>query len=354
MSLCIESPVYENRFLNIEEIFTELIRSEELQNKVDSESDEIVAIESGVEEAVAEAYERESGSEESHLFLQRILYQINRMKLFWYDDLENYKNEDSPFLFSMRNRIEQAWQEWELKQLDMSPVSNKDVPSELNKRVAEDLRPDLTEVGRYLRNDINEEGYRRLLAILSVNGLVEASQLSRMLGGVGNEVQSMLTKIFLEEYGGGKLARKHSTFFAAMLECFDMNAEPEAYFDLAPWSVLANINHSFALSERKKCFLRYAGGLLFTEVTTPAAFENYKLAGERLGFDAKAVGYWDLHMKEDERHGQWMLTDVAVPLAERYSGRANELLLGYEQQRHLNVRSGRAVMESIQSIESEA
>ncbi|PIQ98667.1 MAG: hypothetical protein COV66_15425 [Nitrospinae bacterium CG11_big_fil_rev_8_21_14_0_20_45_15] len=354
MTLYLESPVYEHRFLNLEEEFSELIRSKDLQRKVDAGDDQITSLVACIEEAIAEAYRIDSGSQESHLFLQRILYQINRMKLFWYDDLKNYENEDSPFLFSIRSRIESAWQGWELQQLDMEGIANEDVVAELEARVEKDLHPRLSETGRYIQNDITEAGYRRLMAILSVNGLVESSQLSRVLGGVGNEVQSMLTRIFLEEYGGGKLARKHSTFFEAMLNYFDMNAKPEAYLDLVPWSVLADINHSFTLCERKKYFLRYAGGLLFTEVTTPAVFDSYKIAGERLGFDETAVGYWDLHMKEDERHGQWMLTDVALPLAERYPDCANDIVLGYEQQRFLNIRSGQEMLQSILSAEEEA
>ncbi len=351
MPFSVESPVYEHRFLSIEENFSRLIRSEHLQSKVDSGDSEISLLVSNIEEAISEAYESDSDGEESHLFLQRVLYQINRLKLFWYDDLENYKNEDSPFLFSIHSKIETAWHDWEIEQLNMPRVANEKIVCELNSRVKEDLNPRLSEVGRYLQQEISEKGYRRLLAIMSVNGLVEASQLSRILGGVGNEVQSMLTRIFLEEYGGGKLARKHSTFFEDMLNCFDMSIQPEAYLDLVPWSILANINHSFALCERKKNFLRYTGGLLFTEVTTPAVFESYKIAGERLGFDEAAVGYWDLHMKEDERHGQWMLTDVAEPLVEKYPDRAYELLLGYEQQRFLNIRAGQALVKSIQSAE---
>lgn len=33
----------------------------------------------------------------------------------------------------------------------------------------------------------------------------------------------------------------------------------------------------------------------------------------------KARGYWDLHIREDERHGRWMLNDVALPLAKSFT-----------------------------------
>lgn len=93
-----------------------------------------------------------------------------------------------------------------------------------------------------------------------------------------------------------------------------MNTTPESYFDIVPWEVLANINHSFNMCERKRNFLRYIGSLLYFEISVPAAFQNYKLAGKRLGFSEQAISYWDVHIKEDLRHGQWMLNEVVLPL----------------------------------------
>ena len=90
-----------------------------------------------------------------------------------------------------------------------------------------------------------------------------------------NQVQLMLTKILWEEYGAGKIDRKHSSHFAAMLEELELDSTPEAYLDIVPWEVLANINHSFLLSEQKRKFLRYVVGLLFIEVSVPASFQNW-------------------------------------------------------------------------------
>jgi hypothetical protein len=62
-----------------------------------------------------------------------------------------------------------------------------------------------------------------------------------------------------------------------------------------------------------------------------------------LGLPPDAMTYWDLHIKEDARHGPWMLDDVAIPLAERYPDDAWELLLGYDQQERLSARAAAAV-----------
>ena len=89
-------------------------------------------------------------------------------------------------------------------------MEKTEVDRVLRRNVDIDLNPALSEEGQYIRDNVTMEGYRRLLAIASLDGLVEASQLSRVLGGASSEVQLMLTKIFWEEYGCGKLEKKHS------------------------------------------------------------------------------------------------------------------------------------------------
>jgi hypothetical protein len=162
-----------------------------------------------------------------------------------------------------------------------------------------------------------------------------------------------MTRLLVEEYGGGRINRKHSTFFTAMLTELKMRTEPEGYFHLVPWEVLAAINHSFLLSERKRFYLRYVGGLLYTEISVPAAFDNYRAAAERLGMSEWARGYWELHIREDERHGQWMLHDVALPLALKYPIEAWEIVLGYDQQKFISDRAGASVERAVRAAEQD-
>jgi hypothetical protein len=340
-------------FQDVERQFTRLLHLDDLEQKIAEKPALKEDFEDALEFSLSDALDGEEYDSPALLFLQRILYRINRLKLFWYDDLKNYDNEDSQYLFEIQKRIESAWQNWESRYIDIKPLGTViEVRTALQHRVAEDLDPKPSAEGLYFRNEMTETGYRRLLAIASLDGLVEASQLSRVLGGASNEVQAMLTKIFLEEYGSAKLTRKHSSFFSAMLEEFGMKTQPEAYFDLAPWEVLANINHSFFLCERKRNFLRYIGSLLYFEVSVPAAFKNYQLAGERLGLSPEAIDYWEVHIKEDQRHGQWMLDDVALPLVDRYPDLAREIVWGYDQQRFISTRASQAIARSVREAEN--
>ena len=341
--------------------FAELVNTAFLDDKVRHPSQALRLFETGLEDALATVYHGGAGDigraptqDLAHLFLQRVLYRINRLKLFWFDPLSNYDNEQSVYLNKIRNRIEGAWQAWELGLLNVAALKRADPCDGLMGRSASDLSPSSSGSGRYFRHQMNSDGYRRLLAIASLDGLVEASQLSRTLGGVSNQIHAMMTRLLVEEYGGGRLNRKHSTFFSAMLNELNMSIEPEAYLELVPWQVLAGINHSFLLSERKRFYLRYVGGLLYTEISVPAGFDNYRAAAERLGLSEAARGYWELHIKEDQRHGQWMLHDVALPLAARYPAEAWEIVLGYDQQKFFSERSGAAIERSVRSAECEA
>jgi hypothetical protein len=344
-----------------EQSFADLIATNLLDDQIRERPQTTWVFERGLKNALAaigdgtgNAVATTSTAESAHLFLQRVLYRINRLKLFWFDQLKNYDNERSVYLHEIQSRVEGAWQRWELNLLDVAALAREDVAEALSRRAARDVISPPSTSGLYFRHNVNETGYRRLLAIASLDGLVEASQLSRTLGGVSNEIHAMMTRVFLEEYGGGRLNRKHSTFFSAMLTELDMKTEPEAYFDLVPWEVLASINHSFLLSERKRFYLRYVGGLLYTEISVPTAFDNYRAAAQRLKMSEAARGYWDLHIKEDKRHGQWMLHDVALPLAEKYPESAWEIILGYGQQKLISDRAGAGIVRSVRAAESEA
>lgn len=335
-----------------EQLFIELLATEDLDNRLDEKAAIIGDFSLSLASAIRAAYE--DGYDDAHLFVQRILYRINRLKLFWYDDLRHYDNERSLFIAKLLFQIETAWQKWELSQIDVDALQQLDVKNALIERAAEDLDPPLSPESRYIREEMSVSGYRHLLAIGSFDGLVEGSRLSRILGGAANEVQCTLVRVLLEEYGNGRLSRKHSTFFAAMLGEFGMNTQPEGYFDLVPWEVLACANHNFLVTECKRYFLRYSGGLTYFEVAGPAAYRNYLTAAQRLNLSDAAMGYWELHIKEDERHGRWMLDDVALSLAEQYPKNAWELVLGYDQEKLMSDRAASAVVRSIREAEQSA
>ncbi len=262
------SPTVGDRdFFVAENQLIELLALEDLDRDVTQSPDQVEKLETAIATALPLAYADplEPVDATAHRFLQRVLYRINRLNLFWYDDLQHYRNERSFYLQWVRDRIESVWQAWELEQMDVEHLQQQDIERTLKEWGEADLNPPVTENRRFLREEVDREGYRWLLAITSLDGLVEASRMSRILGGASNEVQATLIRVLLEEYGNGRLSRKHSTFFAKMMAEMELNTEPEGYFDLAPWELLASINHNFLFTECKRHFLRYNSGLTYFE-----------------------------------------------------------------------------------------
>ena len=350
-------------YLEAEQQFVRLLELEDLDLRVQAEPELVQDFDRVLAIALDAAYGNNASendahaTEAAHRFVQRVLYRINRLKFFWYDDLHHYINERSFYLQQIRNRIESVWQVWESQQLDVAALRQLDlaaVKQALIERSDADLDPPLDANSRYLREEATLAGYRRLLAIASFDGLVEASRLVRILGGASNEVHCTLVRVLLEEYGNGRLNRKHSTFFANMMAELGLSTEPEAYFDLVPWEVLASINHNFLLTECKQHYLRYNGGLAYFEIAGPWIYRNYLTAAQRLNLSDTASGYWELHIREDERHGRWMIDDVALPLAERYPNEAWQIVLGYDQEKLIGDRAGDAMVRSVREADTAA
>ncbi|KAG2440103.1 hypothetical protein HXX76_004217 [Chlamydomonas incerta] len=304
-----------------------------------------------------------------HTFLQRLLYRINRLNHFWYDDLRLYDNERSTVLAALRERVEGAWQRWEAVGSDTGSsggggigvrpeayqgMSVEQLIAGVRSRAAVDVAPPPGPAALYIRDRMSLAGYRHLLAVGSLDGLVEASRQSRVCAGAANEVSATVFKVLMEEYGGGKLARKHSTFYASMMAQLGLDTRLEAHFDLLPWQWLAGANHNFLLTERRRHYLRYCGGLTYFEVNGPSVYRTYCAAGQRLGLPATGWGYWELHVREDERHGRQMVEEVAVPLIKRYGAADGwEVLFGYDQEVAMSGRAAEALVADIRAAEAE-
>lgn len=296
------------------------------------------------EEAWADDVPPEDASRAAlRLETQRALYAINRLRLYWCDDPGAYENERSRVLADFQDLLEAPWQRWLAGRVPTDELEPHDAEGTLRTWAERDLTPYPTRDGGWIAEEMGADGYRRLLEIASLNALAEASQLSRAVGGASSPAQSMMFRILMEEYGAGRLEKKHSTYYARMLEAQGMSTEPEEYFLCVPWEVLSAINHAFYLAENKRFYLRFCGAFTYTELSTPVNFAGYARAAARLGFSDGRADYWALHVREDARHGPWMLEQVALPLLAQFPERRRDVLFGYAEQRSVEAMAGAAV-----------
>jgi hypothetical protein len=337
-------------YVGAEQLFIQLLNLENLDRQINAQPNLVNEFEMALATASIAAF-NETGDADARLFLQRILYRINRLNLFWYDHSQHHKNERSFYLQWVRDRIETVWQDWETTQFDLAGLQQLDAKQALIERAEVDLNPPLSESQRYLRQEMSLEGYRYLLAIASLDGLVEASRLSRILGNATDKIQAMPMRMLMEEYANGRFRCKHSTFLARMVAELSLKTRSGAYFDLVPWEVLACINHNFLLTECNRYFLRYHGGLTYFGIVEPSIYQDYLTAAQRLNLSETVTDYWELHIREDEQHRQWILHEIALPLVQKYPDNAWELVLGYDQEKWMSDRAEIAIIEAIQAAE---
>src|SRR5687768_12884082 len=88
-------PVLSKYCLNAIEQLVSLLLTDDLDREVARRPALAREFEQAVDQALEVAYGRDPSDDGAHLFLQRVLYRINRLKFFWYDDLDHYKNERS-------------------------------------------------------------------------------------------------------------------------------------------------------------------------------------------------------------------------------------------------------------------
>lgn len=282
----------------------------------------------------------------ARLITTRALYRLYRLRFYWGDDPSLYENESSLTLARLLSQLEWPWQRWLAARVPREGLDDSDAAGVLRTFARRDLTPSDSADARWLAEDMNRAGYRRLLEIASLHGLVEASPLSRAVAGAFGSVQVTLFRILMEEYGAGRAEKKHSAFFARMLQGEGLSPTPEAYFASVPWEVLSAINHAFYLTEYKRNYLRFCGAFTYTELSTPVSFRGYAAAAKRLGLSDGQRDYWSLHIREDERHGAWMVEEVALPLLERFPAHRREVLFGYAQQRLVEKLAGAATVRA--------
>ncbi|MES1022528.1 iron-containing redox enzyme family protein [Gloeocapsa sp. BRSZ] len=341
----IKKQVLARKYNQSEQQLKALINLEELDERIQAQPWMVSEFELVIEDAIAAAYQSTASCGLAQHFLHRLLYRINRLKLFWYDNLRHYTNERSIYLHLCREKIETAWQQWELASIDVLTLQTLDVQTSLLAQINGDRLLWDTQQEHDQQHEMTHAEYHKLLAIAAFETLQARNKFFRTLANAVNEVESKLTQLLLEDYSRNYLSTQHSTLLAQMLSELQLNSIPEAYFKIVPYEVLACANHNFLLTDCKRLFLRCIGGMIYSEIAKSTTYKHYLVAAQRLGLSA-TKSYWERCIIEDECYKHRILEEVALPLVEKYPASAWELLLGYEQQKQIHQRASAATLNS--------
>ncbi|MFC4905747.1 iron-containing redox enzyme family protein [Actinomadura gamaensis] len=174
------------------------------------------------------------------------------------------------------------------------------------------------------------------LVQLALDGLTEASAMSRNLGGAYGPEQSALFKVFIDEFGYGVHDAKHTTIFTKMLRSRGMATHVHAYWNFYLPGPIAINNHYYLLSRDHAKFFRYAGAVAYAEAVFAPAFVKMIGTFRDIFGDDVDLHYCDEHAHIDEHHGRITREEILLALAERHGDHVvPELMRGIAEARML-------------------
>lgn len=304
-----------------------------------------------IDEAVAKAFpsivlsvdRRSCGSQLAQRFLQRVLYRLERAPLS--------NNEQLTALSACKSRIETVWQQWELTHFNLASLEKTEVMGAISDRMAEDVAPTLSETARFFRKQMSQVGYRQLMAIATFIERCKVEQHERRLNCLSNNKDCANTYAWFKQQSEADVKVKYSQSLVEALDALEMQPDPEIYFDVVPWEVLAAIEQDCWLMSVPDRFLRSIGSLLYNEIATPTISSSYQVATERLNLPTSAKRYWHLQAQPRVQLVHQILEDIARLVETQPSDDVWKILWGYDQQKLMTTRALAATARAIRAAE---
>lgn len=234
--------------------------------------------------------------------------------------------EWQPGLLALRAQLESRF-EATLRARCGTPydVEAADLPAALQAVVAADDAPSMA-AHVHRRATLNE--VRELLTVRSLYNLAEADPHTWALPRLSGQAKAGLLEIQADEYGGGRLARMHSSLFATTMTAVGLDPAYGAYLDDVPVATLAAHNAISMFGLHRRLRGAVLGHLAALEMTSSLPNRRYAEGLRRLGLDETAVAYFDEHIEADAVHEQIAVHDMCVPFAREHPELVGDVLLG--------------------------
>jgi hypothetical protein len=256
--------------------------------------------------------------------------------------------EWEPSLLSLRRALE-SWF------LDDLPASAGDAPAASEVDVAlraiadADQGPSLS---RHLERDGTREELLEFVVHRSAYQLKEADPHSWAIPRLTGRPKAALMEIQADEYGGGRPERMHAQLFADAMDALGLDARYGAYLDAIPGVTLATVNlmSLFGLHRRRRGAL--VGHLALFEMSSSLPNARYGRALRRLGFEGRALDFFDEHVEADAVHENIAAVDLAGGLAREEPALAADILWGARCLHELDARWERHLLDAWAAGES--
>ena len=227
-------------------------------------------------------------------------------------------------LLGLRRVLERRFEE-RLRELTAPDSWPEDVIGELRRLSSVEDGPSLSE---YVETKATLEQFRELCIHRSGWQLKEADPHSWAIMRTTGAPKAVLVGLQYDEYGAGEPRDVHSTLFAESMRLVGLDERYGAYVDRMPAITLATVNLVSMLGLHRRLLPAVIGHLTLFETTSVGPMSRYSRALARLGFDAEARRFFDVHVAADARHGEIALEKLVGGLLEADPTMGREILFG--------------------------
>lgn len=233
--------------------------------------------------------------------------------------------EWDPSLLQWRAALEAPFEAW-LRRLagPARPVVGA-MPDVLRAVVDESTGPSLS---AYVEAHADVEQVRELAVHRSAYQLKEADPHTWVIPRLAGRAKAAVVEIQYEEYGSGVAAEMHAALFARTMSALGLDSAYGAYLDAVPAVTLGTVNLMSFLGLHRRLRGALVGHLAVFEMTSVTPMGRYSRALSRLGFDAEACRFYDVHVEADARHQVIAAEAMAGGLAEADPGLAADICFG--------------------------
>lgn len=186
-------------------------------------------------------------------------------------------------------------------------------------------------LNKLINFDIKELAIKTLLIQHSLDFLVEASHMTKIIAGDFGKIQSEIFKVLIDEFGYGVHNTKHSQLFKETLKSIGLETDSHKYWQFYQTSTLLLNNLFHYITSNKQHFFKYLGALCLAEQMFGPYCQKVAECLTTVFHDKVNKHYYLEHKHIDKYHADTMFNNVILKVIDLYGEQIiREIVTGME------------------------
>ncbi|CAM2152408.1 Iron-containing redox enzyme [Pararobbsia alpina] len=244
---------------------------------------------------------------------------------------ERCANQFNPYLIRLQRAIERAWLDAELRRTRPLPA-DVTTPEGLVEAIRSESarhRASKHPMFDFLERHATTAQLVRFFRSDSSLNIRFFDLIVLALLGSDPAVRGELSQNFWDEAGKGEAKNSHVTLFKSLLESMGAPNEDDGEVSQLGWQGLAGHNLFMLTGLNRIHGFKSLGVMAVTELLDPSQYDKLTRGCRRVGMGANnQLAYYEEHISIDVVHAEGWLSNVIVPLAQRYPERMNDIYVG--------------------------